>query len=138
MTRQYGKYGGGKGVSSPSPSRSRAPPGPGRGGVEWAWLGRPSPAGATAHLLSRTGRALGGSFSWNLVGMGLWVGESGGVVRLRGHFKGSRAAYPCVRKGARWGGGRPRSRGACGATSPAGARGRERSCCFLLRSFFPL
>lgn len=62
VTRQYGKYGGGKGVSSPSPSRSRAPPGSGREEWKWAWLGRPSPAGATAHLLSRTGRALGRAF----------------------------------------------------------------------------
>lgn len=37
------------------------------------------------------------------------------------------------------GGGGPacRGRGAGGATWPAGAGGRERSCCFLLRSFFP-
>lgn len=77
--------------------RERAPPPcPGAGrprpwaAEEWSGPGqeRPGPAGATAHLLSGTGHALGGSFAWNLVGMGPGLGGSGGVLGLRGQFEG--------------------------------------------------
>jgi hypothetical protein len=70
VTRQYGKYGGGKGASSPSLSRSRATPGSGCGGERGGpGQERSGPAGAAAHLLSGSGRAPAG-FPGNLVGMG--------------------------------------------------------------------
>lgn len=98
MTRQYGKYGGGKGASSP--------PRPGAGrpralvGEEWSGPGqeRPGPAGATAHLLSGTGHAVGASFAGNLVGKGPGVAGNGGVVGLGGQFEGSGAAQQCGRR----------------------------------------
>lgn len=69
VTRPYGKYGGGKGVSSPSLSRSRAPRGPGRGGVEWAWLGEAQPCRLhcppVVRNRPRSGRKLFLQLSWD-------------------------------------------------------------------------